>query len=57
MRIATEKDFDGTLKFKYENGHKFCATHEQHDYRHSYDPNSRLGDSYDCIYCDDFQVG
>lgn len=57
MRIATEKDFDGTLKFKYENGNKFCATHEQHDYRHSYDPNSRLGDSYDCIYCDDFQVG
>jgi hypothetical protein len=57
MRIATAKDFDGTLKFKYENGNKFCATNEQHDYRHSYDPNSILGDSYDCIYCDDFQVG
>jgi hypothetical protein len=24
---------------------------------HSYDPDSLLGDSYDCKFCDDFQVG
>ena len=45
------------LEYVYQNGNKFCATYEQHDYIHSYDPNSLLGDSYDCRYCDDFQVG
>lgn len=45
------------LKFIYERGSKFCATYEQHDYVHSYDPDSLLGDSYDCRFCDDFQVG
>ncbi len=45
------------LKYIYVNGNKFCATDEQHDYIHGYDPNSRLGDFYDCRYCDDFQVG
>ena len=35
----------------------FCATYEQHDYIHNYDPDSILGDSYQCRYCDDFQVG
>jgi hypothetical protein len=45
------------LKFIYERGNKFCATDEQHHYVHSYDPTSRLGDSYDCVHCDDFQVG
>jgi len=45
------------LKYVYQNGNKFCATNEQHDYVHSYDPNSLLGDSYDCVHCDDFQVG
>jgi len=36
---------------------QFCATQEQHDYIHNYDPRSILGDSYQCRYCDDFQVG
>ncbi len=45
------------LKYIYVNGNKFCATDEQHDYVHGYDPNSLLGDFYDCRYCDDFQVG
>ena len=51
MTTATE------LKFIYERGYKFCATYEQHDYVHSYDADSLLGDSYDCKHCDDFQVG
>lgn len=45
------------LKFIYRNGDKFCATDEQHDYVHGYDPDSLLGDYYDCKFCDDFQVG
>jgi hypothetical protein len=45
------------LKFKYERGYKFCATNQQHDYVHSYDLDSLLGDSYECKFCDDFQVG
>lgn len=45
------------LQFVYERGMKFCATSDQHDYTHSYDPASMLGDSYDCVHCDDFQVG
>jgi hypothetical protein len=45
------------LKFIYERGMKFCATSDQHDYIHSYDEDSILGDSYDCVHCDAFQVG
>jgi hypothetical protein len=45
------------VQFIYERGYKFCATQEQHEYVHSYDDDSILGDSYDCKYCDDFQVG
>lgn len=51
MTVKTE------LRFIYERGYKFCATYEQHEYVHSYDPDSLLGDSYDCKHCDDFQVG
>jgi hypothetical protein len=45
------------LKFIYERGSMFCATYEQHDYVHGYDPDSLLGDWYQCKFCDDFQVG
>jgi hypothetical protein len=56
-KVTTTAEVQIELKFIYERGMKFCATDEQHHYVHSYDPNSRLGDSYDCVHCDDFQVG
>ena len=45
------------LEFVYRNEDKFCATYEQHEYVHEYDPTSILGDAYYCVHCDDFQVG
>ena len=35
----------------------FCATEEQHDYIHEFVEGSKLGDWYQCRYCDAFQVG
>lgn len=35
----------------------FCATEDQHDYVHEFVEDSKLGDWYQCRYCDAFQVG
>jgi hypothetical protein len=44
------------LKFVYRGSEKFCASEEQHEYVFVYAPYLSSGKSYDCIYCDDFQV-
>lgn len=50
--INTKKN----LKFIYREGEKYCATPEQHQFVFVYAPYLRSGKSYDCIYCDAFQV-